>query len=185
MLSDLSVSNARVQSAMCTSQVPTFWTGGKHCWHWCGIADKHHYTWPCHRLHMSGGSRGSWQGLRAARVIWPTKAQSHGSTQDIDGYPKITWHPKRSCQSSEPLAEFASCSTLDFAEIIGLMSPDSLRANGVNGDRLCNSIPSIDPLLPCCVRSGPVEFCCLRMPQHLHTDSMTVERTKKSMIHYT
>ena len=45
---------------------------GKHCWHWCEIADKDHYTWPCHTLHTSGGFTETWKRLPSARKQSPT-----------------------------------------------------------------------------------------------------------------
>ena len=51
-------SRSRQKQTWCGHSRGQPWIGGKHCWHWCGIADKHHYTWPCHRLHMSGGLGG-------------------------------------------------------------------------------------------------------------------------------
>ena len=88
-------SRSRQKQTWCGHSRGQPWIGGKHCWHWCGIADKHHYTWPCHRLHMSGGFTETWKRLRSARKQSPTAL----------GEPKILMAIPRLCGIQKHLAK--------------------------------------------------------------------------------
>ena len=92
-------SRSRQKQTWCGHSRGQPWIGGKHCWHWCGIADKHHYTWPCHRLHMSGGFTETWKRLRSARKQSPTAL----------GEPKILMAIRKIMRHSKDLAKAVKC----------------------------------------------------------------------------